>query len=59
VIVVNGDHKIGIFAQKPIKAGEELFFDYAYNKIQQAEFVPKELSMKRRSKRIVNEKTSE
>uniref|UniRef100_A0A6V7VSD2 [histone H3]-lysine(27) N-trimethyltransferase n=1 Tax=Meloidogyne enterolobii TaxID=390850 RepID=A0A6V7VSD2_MELEN len=43
VVVVNGDHKIGIFAQQSIKCGEELFFDYAYNKIQQVEFVPKEL----------------
>ncbi|KAH7696831.1 SET domain containing protein, partial [Aphelenchoides avenae] len=43
VMVVNGDHKIGIFAKRPIKRLEELFFNYAYNKSQQMEFVPLEL----------------
>ncbi|KAH7717202.1 SET domain containing protein [Aphelenchoides avenae] len=43
VLVVNGDHKIGIFANRQIKAGEEIFFDYAYNKSQQVQFVPNEL----------------
>ncbi|KAI1701272.1 SET domain-containing protein [Ditylenchus destructor] len=44
VIVVNGDHKIGIFANRRIERGEELFFDYAYNKSQQVAFLSKELS---------------
>uniref|UniRef100_A0A915D781 [histone H3]-lysine(27) N-trimethyltransferase n=1 Tax=Ditylenchus dipsaci TaxID=166011 RepID=A0A915D781_9BILA len=44
VIVVNGDHKIGIFANRHINRGEELFFDYAYNKSQQIAFLSKELS---------------
>lgn len=41
VLLVEGEHRVGIFAKERIKDGEELFYDYRYDKEKEVAMVQK------------------
>jgi SET domain-containing protein len=56
VVVVNTEHRIGIFANKEIQPGNELFFNYSYSTEHQLNFLNRELNRKKKVVVVKKEK---
>lgn len=56
VVVANTEHRIGIFANRQIQAGEELFFNYSYSTEHQLNFLNRELNRKKKVVVVKKEK---
>ncbi|PAV61922.1 hypothetical protein WR25_19039 isoform B [Diploscapter pachys] len=54
IMIVNGDHRVAIFAKRNIEKGEELFFDYRYNRQAKGQFVPYETPLQTKDGKIKN-----